>query len=49
VASIADPRTDTPRIVALLVARGVPILRVAEQARSLEDVYLDLLREGGAP
>ena len=49
VVSIADPRTDTPRLVALLVSRGVPILRVAEQARSLEDVYLDLLREGGAP
>ncbi|MBX7197036.1 MAG: ABC transporter ATP-binding protein [Sandaracinaceae bacterium] len=49
IASIADPRTDTPRLVALLVDKGVPILRVAEQARSLEDVYLDLLREGGAP
>jgi ABC-2 type transport system ATP-binding protein len=49
IASIADPQTDTPRVVALLVSRGVPILRVAEQARSLEDVYLDLLREGGAP
>ena len=49
VVSIADPRTDTPRLVSLLVERGVPILRVAEQARSLEDVYLDLLREGGRP
>jgi len=48
-ASITDPTSVTPRLVELLVSRGVPVMRVAEQARTLEDVYLDLLREGGAP
>lgn len=49
VATVDDLVATTPRIVERLVACGVPIVRVAEQARSLEDVYLDLLREGGAP
>jgi ABC-2 type transport system ATP-binding protein len=49
VLSIGDPLEDIPAVVRLLVERGVPVVRVAEQARTLEDVYLDLVREGGAP
>ncbi len=46
--AIEDVERDVPRLIATLVARSVPILRVAEQARSLEDVYLDLLHRRGA-
>lgn len=49
VLSVGDPLEDIPAVVRLLVERGVPVVRVAEQARTLEDVYLDLVREGGAP
>jgi ABC-2 type transport system ATP-binding protein len=49
VLSIGDALADNPRIVRLLVEKGVDVVRVAEQARTLEDVYLDLVREGGVP
>lgn len=48
VVSVGDPLEDNPRVVRFFVERGVELLRVAEQARTLEDVYLDLVREGGA-
>ena len=42
---LEDPLRDRPRLVALLVEHGVEILEVVEETRTLEDVYLDLVRE----
>ena len=42
---LADPAQGRPRLVADLVERGVDVLEVVEETRSLEDVYLDLVRE----
>ena len=45
--SVEDVEGSVPRIIAELVQQGAAILRVAEKARSLEDVYFELLRSGG--
>lgn len=42
---LEDPTDDRPRLVAFLVEHGVEILEVAEETRTLEDVYLDLVRD----
>ncbi len=42
---LEDPTDDRPRLVAFLVQHGVEILEVAEETRTLEDVYLDLVRD----
>ncbi len=42
---LADPDGDRPRLVARVVEFGGEILGVSEARRSLEDVYLDLVRE----
>jgi len=42
---LADPVQGRPRLVASLVEHGVDVLEVVEETRSLEDVYLDLVRE----
>ncbi|HEX6127979.1 MAG TPA: ABC transporter ATP-binding protein [Candidatus Limnocylindria bacterium] len=44
---MADPPTDTPDLVASLVAAGARISGVREEAASLEEVYLDLVGEVG--
>jgi len=42
---LEDPTRDRPRLVARLVELGIEILDVGEETRSLEDVYLALVRE----
>jgi ABC-2 type transport system ATP-binding protein len=44
---VADPDRDRPRLVARLVALGAQVSEVRVDARSLEDVYLSLVREEG--
>lgn len=46
--SVGDVESTVPQLIAMLVNDGVAILRVAEKARSLEDVYFELLRTGAA-
>ena len=46
--SVAHVEESVPQIIATLVGDGAAVLRVAEKARSLEDVYFELLRTGGA-
>ncbi len=41
-----DIDRDRPRLVARLVELGGEILEVAEERKTLEDVYLDLMKEG---
>lgn len=41
---LSDPAAR-PRLVARLVELGIHVLEVVEEGRSLEDVYLDLVRE----
>ena len=42
---LADPAGDRPKLVAKLVEIGIEILEVTEASRTLEDVYLQLVRE----
>jgi ABC-2 type transport system ATP-binding protein len=42
---LADEARDRPALVARLVGEGVEILEVVEETRTLEDVYLELVRE----
>lgn len=42
---LEDPEEDRSRLVARLVQQGVEILSVSAEGRTLEDVYLDLVRE----
>ncbi len=44
---IADPRRDTPDLVATLVGAGARISGVREDAATLEEVYLNLVGEVG--
>jgi ABC-2 type transport system ATP-binding protein len=44
----ADPHSLNPQIIARLVARGVPILSLAELPRRLEDVYLSIVDDDSA-
>jgi ABC-2 type transport system ATP-binding protein len=44
---VADPRGDNPELVRALVAAGARIIGVAEEAATLEQVYLDLVGESG--
>jgi ABC-2 type transport system ATP-binding protein len=43
--TIADPAVATPAVTRALVAAGVDVLSIAEQQRSLEDVYLQIVNE----
>jgi len=45
VVRLHDPDDDRPRLVARLVDLGGEVLEVSEARRSLEDVYLELVRE----
>jgi ABC-2 type transport system ATP-binding protein len=47
VVRVADPEQDNPAIVNALVASGAGIQFVGEMRHSLEDVYLQLIEEGG--
>jgi ABC-2 type transport system ATP-binding protein len=42
---LADPRRDTPDLVADLVARGARVISVTEDVATLEQVYLELVGE----
>jgi ABC-2 type transport system ATP-binding protein len=44
---LAEPERDTPAAVRALVEAGAEILAVIPEGRSLEEVYLQLVREGG--
>jgi hypothetical protein len=44
---VGDPRGDNPELVRALVDAGARILAVAEEAATLEQVYLDLVGEVG--
>ncbi len=45
IVAVEDIDRDRPRLVARIVELGGEILEVAEERRSLEEVYLDLVRE----
>jgi ABC-2 type transport system ATP-binding protein len=47
VVRVADPEQDNPAIVNALVSAGAGIQFVGEMRHSLEDVYLQLIEEGG--
>jgi ABC-2 type transport system ATP-binding protein len=47
VVEVADPATDTPDLVAALVAAGARITAVVEDAPTLEEAYLSLVGEVG--
>jgi ABC-2 type transport system ATP-binding protein len=47
VVRVADPEQDNPVIVNALVSAGAGIQFVGEMRHSLEDVYLQLIEEGG--
>ena len=47
VVELADPRHETPDLVAALVAAGARITSVAEEAQTLEEAYLSLVGEHG--
>jgi hypothetical protein len=42
-----DPARETPDLVSALVGSGARITGVAEEAATLEDVYLELVGEAG--
>lgn len=44
----AEPHLINPQILARLAARGLPVVSLAEQPRSLEDVYLRIVGEATA-
>ena len=44
---VGDPRGDNPELVRALVDAGARIVGVAEEAATLEQVYLDLVGEAG--
>jgi ABC-2 type transport system ATP-binding protein len=44
---VHEPRGDNPRLVRALVEAGAQIVAVAEEAQTLEDVYLELVGEAG--
>ena len=48
VLALDDPETHNPAIIRQLVAAGADILFVGEVRYSLEDVYLQLVKEDGA-
>jgi ABC-2 type transport system ATP-binding protein len=43
---LADPESQTPKLVAALVGAGAPILEVRAEIPALEDVYLHLTQQG---
>jgi ABC-2 type transport system ATP-binding protein len=43
---LSEPEQDTPAVVRTLVGAGAEILAVIPEGRSLEEVYLQLVREG---
>ncbi len=45
VVSLDNPERDNPRLVQLLVENGVQIRFIGELRRTLEDVYLSLVKE----
>jgi ABC-2 type transport system ATP-binding protein len=45
IVSLRDIDRDRPKLVSRLVALGAEVLQVREDERSLEDVYLSLVRE----
>ena len=42
-APVGDPLLDTPRLIATLVAAGLPLLSVEPVRRGLRERYLELL------
>jgi hypothetical protein len=44
---LADPRRETPDLVAALVGGGARISGVREESATLEEIYLDLVGEAG--
>jgi ABC-2 type transport system ATP-binding protein len=49
VVTLDDPETGNPELVRRLVAAGADVQFVGELRHSLEDVYLRLIGDGGAP
>ena len=47
VVEVGDPRGDNPELVRALVDAGARIVAVAEEALTLEQVYLDMVGEAG--
>ena len=47
VVEVSDPRGDNPELVRALVDAGARIVAVAEEALTLEQVYLDMVGEAG--
>jgi ABC-2 type transport system ATP-binding protein len=45
VLTVADPRAAAPAVARSLVAAGADVLSLAEERRSLEDVYLELIED----
>ncbi|MFV9504339.1 MAG: ATP-binding cassette domain-containing protein [Oscillochloridaceae bacterium umkhey_bin13] len=45
----ANPVQINPQLLARLAAHGLPVISLAEVTRSLEDVYLRIVAEGGVP
>ncbi len=43
--SVRNPQEDNPKIINLLHENNIPIIFIAEEEPSLEDVYLKLIRE----
>ncbi len=49
VVGVTDPEQENPEIAAAVMAAGGRILEVSQLSQSLEDIYLKLVHEGGAP
>ncbi|WP_376789615.1 ATP-binding cassette domain-containing protein [Thermoflexus sp.] len=45
---VQEPERENPPILAAVVARGIPVISLAEVPRPLEAVYLQILSGGGA-
>jgi ABC-2 type transport system ATP-binding protein len=45
--SVADPRAAAPAVTRALVAAGADVASIAESRHSLEDVYLELVKDDG--
>jgi hypothetical protein len=46
---LVDPERETPAVVAALVGAGAAILSVQDDEQPLEEVYIRLLAQQGAP
>ena len=49
VVDVVDPDRENPEIANAVMAAGGRILQISQLSPSLEDVYLKLVHEGGAP